>query len=107
MLISNRESYPIAAGIETSEGPRDFRIPGGEELEVSDSEGRKLLALEIGLVEGGIPSDEEGQDEVNLSGMNRSELEEHAADLGIENPGDFSNMQSLREAIEAEGGEEE
>jgi hypothetical protein len=39
-------------------------------------------------------------DALDLRGLKRSELEAHAADLGVENPADFPNKDALIEAIE-------
>lgn len=50
MKILNGEEYPLAAGIDTDEGPKHFRVEAGEEIEVSAEEGKALLALEIGFV---------------------------------------------------------
>lgn len=49
-------------------------------------------------------NDDEQAPSTSLTSMNRDELEEHATQLGVDNPGDFANKAELIAAIEDAGG---
>ncbi len=52
----------------------------------------------------GTANDDEQSPSTSLASMNRDELEAHATELGVDNPGDFANKQELIAAIEDAGG---